>query len=228
VIRGARNWHPPRFALCEGQALARRGRFFSGAEQSLSSAEAIAERDAIPGRIAGAEFDVVVNQVEPYFWTNEGVAPKVSANATPDVSHEVIAANVIGTAGDETTTHRRGIEPKILAANTRHQLRGDGFGQLRSPDCIEGVENRTIGLEASVQILTCPPVDLALDSDTVREQEIRTEAGVRSASHGGEEKAIRGFARARLERAKAKGEIDLLSVRDWFEKAEYKEDGNQA
>jgi hypothetical protein len=70
--------------------------------QRLPSAEAVAERDAIPSCIVVAEFDVVVNQVKTHFRANKGVSPEVGTNATSEVSQEVIAAKVRGTSGVAT------------------------------------------------------------------------------------------------------------------------------
>lgn len=116
----------------------------------LTPTKAVTNRDAVSGCIGRAEFDVVVNQVQARLGANEGITPEIGAKTASEVSHKVIAADVIGTAGNKTTTQARGVKPQILAANARHQLSGKVLGKLGHPDGIEGPEDWAIGLEASV------------------------------------------------------------------------------
>jgi hypothetical protein len=192
---------------------------------ALPSTKTVANRDAVALNIARAEFDVVVNQVEAHFWPNENVMPDVGANAAPNVSHEVIAAGVIGEA-------RQGIEvwvsvkSQILAADSTEQLSRNVLSKLGGPDCIDSVENRTIWFDASVLSLTRPPGELSFDSQTPGYKEVRADARVQTAAVGGKGESLRGCGCARGDRAEAKCCVELLSVGGTLKKTEYKKGGN--
>ena len=158
---------------------------------ALASTETIAQRDAIPGGIARAKFDVVVNQVDTRFRPNKGVVPEVGADATTEVAHEVVAAGVVGVARQRIIV-KGSVESEVLAADSSQQLSRNGLGQPRRPDCIDSVEDWPIGLGASVERLTRPPSELPFDPQAVQDQEICTDAGVNAASERGEQESVRG------------------------------------
>src|SRR5271167_1739385 len=138
----------------------------------------------------------------------------------------MIAAGVIGVAGERIVV-KHSVESEVFAADSSQQLSRNGLGKLGSPDGIERVENRTVGLRASVQTLACPPGQFAFDPYTVDDENVCTEAWVGAASQGREQKSPRGRGCARRERAHAKSCIDLLSVGGSLKKAEYKKGGDQ-
>ncbi len=147
----------------------------------LAPAETIPDRHPIPRNVAGTEFDVVVNQVEAHFGPNESIVPEVGADAAANVSHEVIAAGVVGVPcqGAEVDVP---VESEVFAANSSQQLSRNRFSNPWRPDSIDSPEDRAIRFGASVEALTRPPGELSFDPHTARHEEVRTNAGVCASS----------------------------------------------
>ena len=93
--------------------------------------------------------------------------------------------------GDFESAHTAGDNSKILATDTSQQLSCNVGGKLRGPNRVERVKDWTIGLVATIQILTRPPGHVSFNSQVVGQQDIGAEHGVRAASHRGEEDSIR-------------------------------------
>jgi hypothetical protein len=111
----------------------------------LVSAEAVTQRAPVAHDRVRAELVVVVDQVEPDFRANKDIVPDVSTNASSEVPHEMIAT-AVASASEEVIAIGNPIEPNVFAPNSGQQFSCKILTQLRSPDGIEGVEQRAVGL----------------------------------------------------------------------------------
>src|SRR5260370_10160543 len=119
-----------------------------GQDYSESWHEGIADRNSKARRVHVIELMVVANYVVMGFGTNEGVAPEVESQVSPDVSGEVIAADVVG-ARSKAAGGVRGVKPQILAADSCHDVSANLLLKGATVDGVEIIENRTVFLNNS-------------------------------------------------------------------------------
>src|SRR6476660_1014006 len=149
--------------------------------QALESRrKGIAQRYSKAGRVGRTEFKIVVNHVEVSFRANKEMAVKVVAEAAADVTHEVIAADEVGTSDGAAINGSR-VETKALPADAGHHFSGRVRAQLGSVDPVKIIEKRAVGLEACIEVPTAPPGQLAADSQRPFQKQVRAEDRVGSA-----------------------------------------------
>ena len=107
-----------------------------------------------------------MNQVEVRLWANEKMSPNVIPNASADVSHEVIAADEIGTT-EEVTIKKRLIKAQTLPADPGHDFGLHAFSELWRVDAIEVIEQGAVGQGSPIQVPTSPPRQLAAKTEVV-------------------------------------------------------------
>jgi hypothetical protein len=106
--------------------------------------QGIADRDPDASNVIGIELNVVGDQVEMGLGPDKEAAPKIVADATPDVDHEMIAARVgaatrkvIGIAGSVPV-----VEKYAFATNASHQLGAYFPAYSRRVDAIKVIKDR--------------------------------------------------------------------------------------
>jgi hypothetical protein len=152
-----------------------------------------------------------MDQVEVRLWTNEKMAPHVIPDASADVSHEVIAAEIIRT-GNKVALKRGGIKTQALPTNTGHQLGLKVFPNLWSIDAIEVVKKWAVGLKSTIQVPTGPPGQFTTDTEVVLKKDVSAENGVGPTALGdGSAAPLGNRARRRRNGARAKGCVKLLA-----------------
>ena len=108
-----------------------------------------------------AEFVIVANEIGVNLGTDEDAVGNVELETTSHVAHQVLAADVICTAA-EAAIHVRGVEADALGAEAAHDLRSSAGAEAGSPDPIEVIEDRTIGLKPKPDVLLGAPGHLTL------------------------------------------------------------------
>src|SRR5437588_7485527 len=128
--------------------------------------------------------DVVVS-----FWTDEGISPEVVTYVGADVSCEVVAAHVIGATG-ETVARKLGVEPKVLAANSRHHIAAKLLAEFASVDGVKIVKDWAVwsfseggGIAFRVKRLMCSPSNLATEAEMVLQNKEAAETGIKPSCH---------------------------------------------
>lgn len=115
--------------------------FFS--EFSESRHEGITDRDSESGDVCAIKLHVVVNGVVVDLRANESVPPEVISDVTTKVKGKMVAADVVGAAG-EAVAVELGVEPQIFATNSRHHIAAEFFTKFASVHGIEIVKDRAI------------------------------------------------------------------------------------
>lgn len=115
----------------------------------LVPAEAVTQRAPVAHDRIRAELVVIVDQVEPDFRANKDIVPDVSTNASSEVPHKMIATGV-ASASEEVVAIGEPVEPNVFAPNSGQEFSCKILAQLRSPDGIEGVEHRAVGLGSAI------------------------------------------------------------------------------
>jgi len=121
------------------------------------------------------------------FGADEGVAPEVESQVSPDVSGEVVAADVVG-AGEIACVNRL-IEPQILAANPSHNIGAEFLLKVPAVYGVEIIENGPVFLNnskivdhAAICGLTPTRGHFAAEAEVVPEQNVSTEGGVEASA----------------------------------------------
>ena len=120
-------------------------------------------------------------EVDVALRANEEVMPEVVTNPAADMSHEVIAAYIICTSAELTTSVNRGIEANAIATDSSLKIRAGLPAKTRLKYCVEIIENRAVGLITAINTLSCLPGDVESESDPVSEDHISAEAGIGAA-----------------------------------------------
>ena len=102
----------------------------------LLATEGIADRNSFAESAWAAELVIVADEIGVKFRPNEDAAGDVKLKPTPDVSHQVLAADVVG-ATAEAAIHIWRVEPNALSPEPAHDLRTSAVAKSRSPDPIE-------------------------------------------------------------------------------------------
>ena len=180
--------------------------------RSESWAEAVADGNSETAGPAGAELIVIVNEVQVGFRPDKQISPDVVAKARAEVPVEMIAADVI-CAAHKTARISSLIEPKVLAADSSHQLGPELLPQLRGPYTVKVIKYRAIRLVSAIVILSGSPCGLALYADMMAYQNIGAEAGIQPAPIRREKYSGRvSCSCGRCERAETEGSVKLLRL----------------
>ena len=115
------------------------------------------------------------------FRSHEKVAVEIVAKASADVTHKVIAADEVS-AADRAASGESLIEAQALPSDAGHYLSRRMLAEFWGVDSIEVIEEWTIGLESSVEILTSAPGQLAADSELLFQKQVGAEDRVGTAS----------------------------------------------
>ncbi len=145
----------------------------------LLGTQCVTDRDAVPVQISAAELDVVVNEINVGLGANKNTLPDVKPQPPADMSHEVARSRIIRTAG-EPAVEILLIEAKTLGANTRLYFRLNP-ADLGCKHPVKVVENGTVRLKSSIDVLAGSPCNLAAHSNAVEEKEVAAENWVRAA-----------------------------------------------
>ena len=102
---------------------------------------------------------VVTNQVEVGFRTNEEIAVNVVTDTAPKVTHEMIAADEVGTseaAGDKSL-----VEADAFPTDAGHEFGSRVFAKFRGVDSVNVVKKWPFGLDIRVDVAAGPPGEFA-------------------------------------------------------------------
>src|SRR5581483_7635576 len=135
-------------------------------DKQLSSAEAVADGNAVTHDIAGTELGVVVNKVQAQFGANESIMPEIRAQAGSHIAHEMVAAGIAGAANERVAVHET-VEAKVFSADAGQYFAAEILGDVRNPDAIERPENRTIRLVSAMETLTRFPEQIAFQTEAM-------------------------------------------------------------
>lgn len=98
--------------------------------------------------------------------------PKVVSNVGAKVSCKVVAAHVIGAAGEVTV--ELGVESQVLAANSSHYIPAEFLAKFTTVNRVEIIKDRTIGSLSKkggtalrIKSATCPPGYFASKTNVV-------------------------------------------------------------
>jgi len=120
------------------------------------------------------------------FRSDECMPPEVVANVGAKVSGKVVAAHVIGAAG-EAVTVELSVEPQVLTANSCHYIAAELLAELCAINGVEIVEDWAIGrLEDAatfrVNSLMCSPRNFPTETEVMLQDKEAAKAGVQSSA----------------------------------------------
>src|SRR5215472_15584872 len=112
------------------------------------------------------------------FRAYEDVLGHIEAKAAAKMSHEMVAAGVIG-AADEITGKERLVKAQALSSDSCLQLGLNMLAHGRSPNGIDIIENWTIRRRENVHVLVGPPGNLSANAEVaVEKQKVAAECRV--------------------------------------------------
>src|SRR5437899_6964637 len=111
------------------------------------------------------------------FGTHEYVSPDIKAQTTANVSHEMIAADVIR-AGECAALELWGVETKTLSADPCHHLGGYPSTQFRGVNAIEIVKDWAVRQNSCIKIPAGSPGHISADTKAVLNNEVGTESWI--------------------------------------------------
>lgn len=144
--------------------------------------ERVSDGNSEAGRPSGAEFEVIVDQVQVRLGPDEEIPNGVEAHRRSEVSQEVVAAGVIR-ASRETAIVERLVESQVFRPDSGGEFAADPV-VLRRVDCVDIIEDRTIRLKSCIKVLARPPGRFSINAELLLEQEVAAEIQISSASHG--------------------------------------------
>lgn len=131
-----------------------------------------------------------MNRIVVDLGANEGVSPEVISDVAAKVECKVVAAHVIGAAG-EAVTVELGVEPQVLAADSRHHITAEFFAEFASVDGIEIVKDGAVrgysesgGIAFRIKRLMCSPSDFSTESEMVLQNKEAAETWIESPCQG--------------------------------------------
>jgi hypothetical protein len=175
--------------------------------------QAVADGSAHAAYVAGAEFGIVMDQVEVRFRTYKEAMPHVIADAASDMAHEVVAAGVVS-AGKITTVIVLLVKADAFAADSRHQVEAGFLPNFGLVKRVEIVKNRPVRLVAVIETLRGLPVDLAVKTQAILKHHAGADTRISSALFRlqGEGLGRRVVIAGRECSADAEGNIELLGM----------------
>src|SRR5215472_10996598 len=169
----------------------------------LARAEGIPDGSAITQGEVGTEPEcfavsgVIRNHVNARLGADKQPVVKVKPQPTPRSSHKVVIAYEIGTISRNVTAQVAGIKPKSFHSNAGHALEGQQLIRTVEVHGIEIPEDWTKGNLTAVQTLVDPPIDFALNSQVMPQQNVCARAKVGAATLCRQESPIEFRARAK-------------------------------
>src|SRR3977135_122624 len=125
-------------------------------DRLVPSSEGVADGEAETGDARGTEVQVVVDEVEFRFGTDEEVALGIELDAGAEVSHEVLVARVVGVV---TIAASLTVDAGVQRADAGGQLKirvAREFGRVNGVDVQQKWTKRKCGV-ATVLALVCLP-----------------------------------------------------------------------
>src|SRR5579863_5779700 len=113
--------------------------------------------------MARTEFLVVVYEVQSHFRPNEEISVRVESNASAEVSHEVVAAHIIGAVPIKiavVVTVR--VEANALSTDSGQRLSSNVFAETSRVHGVKVIKQRAVGELAAIHALARFPVHLGL------------------------------------------------------------------
>lgn len=123
-----------------------------------------------------------MDEIEVCFRTDENAGGNIESQPRPGVEQKVVAALKIRTSSCKwivTTGNEWRIEAYALCAYSSFEFHLRSLAQRRSVNGIEVVENRPVGIEKDVHVLTAAPGHVATYAEVLLpEQKIAAERGI--------------------------------------------------
>jgi hypothetical protein len=176
-------------------------------------AEGVSDRRAYAKHVVRIETLIVVDVVVVTLGTHEDVGqvvPKIIAEASAEILHEVIAGGVVDASGDAAG----GKEVEVVAGNadTGQNIEAKFPGQLGLEEHVDVGQDGAIGFVAVIACLVIPPGGFYVNAEAVPEgDDVSAEAGVDAAFF---DRRLKGYDVAgggqRRENAAATQDVSLL------------------
>jgi hypothetical protein len=115
--------------------------------------------------MARTKFLVVVYEVQSHFRPNEEISVRVESNASAEVTHEVVAAHVIGAVPIKiavVVTVR--VKANALSTDSGQRLSSNVFAETSRVHGVKVIEQRAVGELAAIHALAPSPVHFGLHS----------------------------------------------------------------
>jgi len=134
--------------------------------------------------------------------------PEVSANSSSNVTHEVVAADIVRISG-EIIEILNAVKPKIFPADATQQLATQVLADARHPEGIERPENRPIRLVAVVALAGSPKY-VPFNSQAMVNHQVRGKARIESTALTWEDESAAAGGFGRSNGAEAEGRVKAL------------------
>ena len=152
----------------------------------LFGTDGVPDRGSDAKHVGITELILIHDVVVMRFWTEEDMVPEVITDTAAHVDEEVIVADVARAKVKAIGSVDESIEASGLPPNAAHQVCAELLVESGLEDAVEIEKDRTVGLSAGPAVLTTtsPPCGFEVKADAAVEDDVRTDAGIKTTFFG--------------------------------------------